>query len=133
MEQLTINFEAGLRERYPTIYHVLRAMAERSGRPMKAIAADMDMSSSELSRRLNSDLNENDTRVFDIAFLDAGDKGFMKATRSTLVIEWLAEGHLDQVNPDRQRQRALSELASLMPRLGALLAAAGDGKGVTGL
>lgn len=128
MDQLTINFEPGLRERYPTIYHVLRAMAERSGRAMKAIAADMDMSSSELSRRLNADQNENDTRVFDIGFLDAGEKGFMKATRSTLVIEWLAEGHLDQVNPDRQRQRAISELARLMPQIGALLALAGDGK-----
>ncbi|HEY8356511.1 MAG TPA: hypothetical protein VIL30_03530 [Ramlibacter sp.] len=128
MDQLTINFEPGLRERYPTIYHVLRAMAERSQRSMKAIAADMDMSSSELSRRLNADLNENDTRVFDIGFLDAGDKGFMKATRSTLIIEWLAEGHMDQVNPARQQQRALTELSRLLPQLNALVAAAGVGK-----
>lgn len=128
MDQLTINFEPGLRERYPTIYHVLRAMVERSGRQMKAIAADMDMSQTELSRRLNADLNENDTRVFDIGFLDAGEKGFMKATRSTLVIEWLAEGHLDQVNPDRQRQRVVSELAQLLPKVAELLAMAGEGK-----
>lgn len=132
MDQLTINFEPGLRERYPTIYHVLRAMAERSGRPMKSIAADMDMSASDLSRRLNADLNENDTRVFDIGFLDAGEKGFMKATRSTLVIEWLAEGHLDNVQPERQRQRAISELAKLMPKVAELLALAGDGKGGAG-
>lgn len=122
MDQLTINFEAGLRERYPTVYHVLRAMAERSGRPMKAIAADMDLSSSELSRRLNADLNENDTRVFDIGFLDV----YMRATRSTLVIEWLAEGHLDQVNPERVRQRATSELARLLPRIAELVAVAGE-------
>jgi hypothetical protein len=129
MEQLTINFEAGLRERYPTIYHVLRAMAERSGRPMKAIAGDMDMSATDLSRRLNADLNENDTRVFDIGFLDAGDKGFMKATRSTLVIEWLAEGHMDQVNPDRIRNRAVSELARLLPQITQLVALTQEGKG----
>lgn len=129
MDQLTINFEPGLRERYPTIYHVLRAMVERSGRSTKAIAADMDMSSSELSRRLNADLNENDTRVFDIAFLDCGEKGFMKATRSTLVIEWLAEGHLDQVNPDRQRQRAVAELVRLLPTISNLVEASGLAKG----
>jgi len=132
MDQLTINFEPGLRERYPTIYHVLRAMAERSGRAMKAIAADMDMSSSELSRRLNADLNENDTRVFDIGFLDCGDKGFMKATGSTLVIEWLAEGHLDKVNPDRVRQRAASELAQLLPRLAQLMEQAEGKNGKAG-
>lgn len=124
MDQLTINFEPGLRERYPTIYHVLRAMAERSGRALKAIAADLDMSSSELSRRLNADQNENDTRVFDILFLDV----FMKATKSTLVIEWLAEGHMDQANPERQRNRAVSELSRLLPRVAELLALAGDGK-----
>ena len=118
MEQLTINFEAGLRERYPTIYHVLRAMAERSGKALKTIAGDMDMSSSELSRRLNSDLNEADTRVFDIRFLDA----FMKETGSTLVLEWLAEGHLDQANPDRVKQRVALELAKMLPRMQELMA-----------
>jgi AraC-like DNA-binding protein len=115
MEQMTINFEAGLRTRYPTIYHVLRAMAERSAKPLKAIAADLDMSSSELSRRLNADLNENDTRVFDIRFLD----GFTRATCSTLVIEWLIEGHM--VAPEKAQQRAVRELARMLPQISALL------------
>lgn len=128
MEQITINFEPGLRTLYPTVMDVLRAMAARAvagGKQMKSIAADMDMSASELSRRLNADINENDTRVFDVALLDA----FMRATGSTLVIDWLVEGHMaDQhAMEDRVRQVAVRELARMVPEIQRLMAAAGAG------
>lgn len=128
MEQITINFEAGLRTLYPTAMDVLRAMAARAvagGKQMKSIAADMDMSASELSRRLNADINENDTRVFDIVALD----GFMRATGSTLIIDWLIEGHIadQQALADRVRQVAVRELARMVPEIQRLMAAVGTG------
>lgn len=122
MEQMTINFEGGLRARYPTICDVMRASLALSKRSQKAIAADMDMSPSELSRRVNADLNDNDTRVFNVADLDK----FIKAVGNTLVIEWQIEGHM--VSADDRDKRLLREFARRAPEILELMAqlSAGD-------
>ena len=52
MNQLSIDFEPGLVGKYQTAMDAIRAAVYSSTRPMKAIAADMDISQSELSRKL---------------------------------------------------------------------------------
>lgn len=52
IQQLTINFDASLVESYGTCRELLQARVHQTGRQQKAIAADMDLSPSQLSRKL---------------------------------------------------------------------------------
>jgi len=58
--QLQLDLDSRLTERYPTLTDVCRAAVARSRRPQKAIAADMDLSPSDLSRKLSD--SPTDTR-----------------------------------------------------------------------
>tara|TARA_R110002049_G_scaffold281333_1_gene460842 strand:+ start:9901 stop:10224 length:324 start_codon:yes stop_codon:yes gene_type:complete len=49
--QLTLNFDAGLVDAYPTCREYVAHRVHHQGRPQKAIAADMDYSPSHLSRK----------------------------------------------------------------------------------
>lgn len=51
-QQLTLNFEAGLTDSYGSCRELIAARVHQQGRPQKAIAADMDLSPSRLSRKL---------------------------------------------------------------------------------
>lgn len=53
MEQLTINYDAGLVDSYSTCREYVANQVHNQGRPQKAIAADMDYSPSHLSRKLS--------------------------------------------------------------------------------
>lgn len=114
--QLTLTFEPGLMERFPTAMDVVRAVAYGHGNPLKTIAADMDMSQSTLSRKLAQD--PDDPRRFSLDDLEA----FVRATGDTTPIEYLAQKYLQT---DEQRkagaiasaERVLRELASLLPTL----------------
>jgi len=50
--QMTLDFEPGLIERFPTLLDCIRTGAYTNRNPLKTIAADMDMSQSDLSRKL---------------------------------------------------------------------------------
>ena len=52
MEQISINYEAGPAEAYGSCREYCQALVHQQGRPQKAIAADMDLSPSHLSRKL---------------------------------------------------------------------------------
>jgi hypothetical protein len=51
MEQVTINFEAGLADAYPTLREFVAHRTHQQGRPQKAVAADLDYSPSHWSRK----------------------------------------------------------------------------------
>jgi hypothetical protein len=51
MEQITLNYDAGLVESYQTCREYIAAQIHKQHRPQKAIAADMDYSPSHLSRK----------------------------------------------------------------------------------
>lgn len=114
--QLALDFEPGLTERYATLMDAVRAQAYGCGRPLKAVAADMDLSQSELSRKLAQ--NDADPRRFTVEDLER----FIPATGSYLVIHWLIERHLE--DRDARRERAVVELQRQLPALMALLKAA---------
>jgi len=106
--QIALNFERGLAECYGTCREYVAARVHQQGRPQKVIAADMDYSPSDLSRKLAQ--NPDDSRRFTLDDLET----YMKVTGDTKPVLYLVEKFLAQVNPDeieRQIQALQEKLA----------------------
>jgi hypothetical protein len=116
--QYELSFDSGLVEQYPKYREVLQAAVSGCGRPQKNVAADMDMTNSELSRKLAD--NPNDTVHFPAYMLP----DLIRATGDLRPIYWLIEAFMD--DPDAKRRRAASELADLLPKLQRLVAQANN-------
>ena len=111
--QLTLQFEAGLVERFPSAMDVLRSVAYGHRNPIKTLAADMDMSQSTLSRKLAED--PDDPRRMSVTDLEK----FIVATGDTTVVEYLAAKYLQ--SDEVRRAGALSAAESLLRELSAVL------------
>lgn len=114
--QLTLNFEPSIAERWPSLraYIAHRAMLQR--KPLKTIAADMDMSPSTLTRKLNP--HDGDTQRFNLDDLEA----YIQATGDVdSVIEYLAAKYKD--SDDRRKARTIAKVESMLPELVALIGA----------
>lgn len=94
----------------------MRAAAYTHRNPLKTIAADMDVSQSDLSRKLAG--NPEDPRRFSLDDLER----FIDATGDMSPVYWLVAKYLQDERV--KRDRALQELATQMPTLLALIAAA---------
>jgi hypothetical protein len=114
--QLTLDFEAGLTEKHPHLLDCVRASAYTHRNPLKTIASDMDMSQSDLSRKLSG--NPDDPRRFSVDDLER----FIVATGDVSPIYWLVAKYLQDEKV--KHDRALEELARQLPDLLALIAAA---------
>ena len=114
--QLTLDFDPGLSERHPSLLACVREAALTHRSPLKTIAADMDLSQSELSRKLGD--NPNDPRQFTVNDLEA----FIKATGDVSTVYYLVEKYLQ--DDEQKQKRALSALIKKMPDILALLKAA---------
>lgn len=88
MEQLTINYDAGLVESYSTCREYVASRIHKQGRPQKAIAADMDYSPSQLSRKCTQ--GPDDSMRFTLDDLEK----FIEVTSDTSPIAYLAEKYL---------------------------------------
>ena len=111
--QLSLDFEPGLTERHKTLLACCREVACGCQKPIKAIAADMDLSESDLSRKLSG--NEGDTRrltVEDLVHL-------VEATEDMTPINWLIEKF--HLNDDQKQKRAAAEFMRQLPNAIALL------------
>lgn len=105
MEQITLSFERGLVEAYPTCREYIASLVHQQGRPQKAIAADMDYSPSHLSRKLAQ--SPDDSMRFTLDDLEA----FMNTNDETRPVLYLIEKYLAG---DRSRiQKLEEELARL--------------------
>lgn len=117
MSQLTMNFEPQLPDRFGSLRAYIAHRANEQRKPLKTIAADMDMSPSTLSRKLNP--GDGDTQRFNLDDLE----GYIQSTGDVQsVIEYLAAKYLDsqEVRRDRlvsQAERLLTELAKVLPSL----------------
>jgi hypothetical protein len=111
--QLSIDFEPGLAERHQTALDCVRECAYTHKHPLKTLAADMDMSQSELSRKLAH--NPDDPRRFTLDDLEK----FLTATGDMTPIYYLVEKYLE--DSDLRQRRALAELVKLAPQLAALI------------
>lgn len=110
--QHTLNFEPGLAERWKSLKGCMRERVYAHPKPLKAIAADMDLSESELSRKLAD--NPNDTRDTTLDDLEA----YIKATGDTTPIFYLIEKFA--VSEGAKRAYAAAELAKALPGILAL-------------
>lgn len=113
--QLTLDFEAGLSEKHPHLMDCVRATAYTHRNPLKTIAADMDMSQSDLSRKLAG--NPEDPRRLSVDDLER----FIIATGDVTPIHWLIERFLQDEKV--KQDRALQELAKQLPNILALIKA----------
>lgn len=117
MSQLTLNFEPALPERFPTLRAFVSYRSAVVSKPMKAVAADMDLSPSTLSRKLNP--TEGDTQRFNVDDLEA----WLASTGdAAAVVEYLAAKYLDSDSARHQRvvasaEALLAELAKVLPQL----------------
>lgn len=121
MRQVEINFESGLPSQFPYFRDVVKAAVYGCGRPFKAVAADMDMTSSELSRKLGD--NPNDPVHFPLHLLPE----LIRATGDKRPVYWLVETFLE--DEDTRRARAVAQIGDMLPQLQALLKMAGQAAG----
>lgn len=109
--QIEIDFTVGITEAYPTLMDVVRAACDpsTSGRQRKAVAADLDVSPSELSRSIG-EAGDRPLKVDDLSrLLDVIPKS------RHLVIEWLIEKYLDSATT--RAKRAEDVILQLAPPL----------------
>jgi hypothetical protein len=86
--QITIDFEVGLVESYPTCREYVASLVHQQSKAQKVIAADMDYSPSDLSRKLAQ--SPDDSRRFTLDDLEK----FMQTTKDTRPLKYLAEKYL---------------------------------------
>ena len=122
MKQMQIDFEAGLLIQYPEFRDCVKASVYSCGRPLKSIAADLDMSVSELSRKLTD--NPNDLVHFPNDLFDK----LIEATGDKRPLYWLIEKFME--DPVAKKQRVIEEASGLVKRLGSLLDAIEPDKGL---
>jgi hypothetical protein len=112
--QLTLSFEPSLPERFATLRAYVAHRTPLLNKPAKVIAADMDMSPSTLSRKLNP--SDGDTQRFNLDDLEA----YLDSTGDApAVIEYLASKYMD--SPDARKARALSNVERLAEELSAAM------------
>jgi hypothetical protein len=111
VQQLTIKLENSLTQQFPNWMDVVRASVYDCGRPFKAIAADIDMSVSELSRRLSP----VDTLSLSIEDLPR----IMRATGDIRPLHWLVESFIE--DDDSKQKRVVDQIAKLLPQIQGLL------------
>ena len=114
--QLALDFQPGLTERFDSLHACVSSCAHSNKKPLKSIAMDMDMSPSELSRKLA--FNPDDVRRLTVGDLES----FIEATGDTTPIIYLAQKFC--VDSDFRRREALAALAEMAPQIQALLKAA---------
>lgn len=107
----------GLADRYATTLEVVRAGAYSNRKPLKTIAADMDVSPSDLSRKLAN--NPDDPRRFTVQDLEA----YVQSTGDVLPVLYLVQRFC--TDPLAKQREALAALAKLAPQIQALLKQAG--------
>lgn len=108
--QMTLSFEPTLPDRFPTLRAYIAHRTPLLTKSAKVIAADMDMSPSTLSRKLNP--TEGDTQRFNLDDLEA----FLESTGDApAVIEYLAAKYMD--SPEARKTRVLSKVERLAEEL----------------
>lgn len=116
-QQLTLNFEPSLPERWPSLREFVAYRTQVGGKSMKVVAADMDLSPSTLSRKLNP--TDGDTQRLNLDDFEA----WLRATGDAgAIVEYLAAKYLDddgarQARVVGQVERLLGDLSNLLPML----------------
>lgn len=114
---LTLDLEPSLLQRFPSLRDCVHWSVLNDPRGLKAVAADCDLSQSELSRRLNP--SDGDPRSCDVNLMVR----VMQSTRDLTPLYYLMALFL--TDEDTKRRHAVDQLSQLMPQIAQLLAQAG--------
>jgi hypothetical protein len=112
--QMTLELQVGLLRRYDTLREAVQHSVLNDPRGMKAVAADCDISVSELSRRLAP--SEGDPRSLDVNLFVA----ILGSTGDLTPLHWLNARFL--ASDETKRHNAVDTLARLLPEIAALVA-----------
>jgi hypothetical protein len=104
--QLTLNFEASLPERFPSLREFVAFRVQELKLNEKNLSAEMDLSPSVLSRKLRP--TKDDTSKLTVDDLEA----YISATKDTAPLEYLAAKFLD--SPQARQARALSRFETIL-------------------
>jgi len=104
VDQITLNFEKGLTESYLTCREYVQSLVYKQGKPQKAIAADMDYSPSDLTRKLAQ--SPNDSRRFTLDDLEK----FIEVTGDTGPVIYLVEKYLTERDRIAELEAELAKL-----------------------
>lgn len=117
--QLTLDFEPGLAERHDSLLACVRQCAYTHRKPLKSIAADMDQSQSDLSRKLSG--NPDDPRRFTVEDLEK----FIVASDDVTPVLYLVEKYL--ADAETKQRAANQQLAKMLPDVLALIKTVSQG------
>lgn len=113
--QVGLDLDPGILDEYPDFRDAVRASVYSCGRAFKAIAADLDMSVNELSRKLSD--NPNDPIHFPYHRLP----DLIRATGDMRPVYWLIATFIE--SPETKRHRAIDQLTQLLPQIHSALKA----------
>lgn len=106
MEQITLTFDAGMVDSYPTCREFVASQIHRRGRPQKAIAADMDYSPSHLSRKCSQ--SPDDSMRFTLDDLER----YIQIEDDTSPVLYLVEKYLTNKDKIAELEAELARLKS---------------------
>lgn len=116
--QLTLELKPGLTQQYRSLREVVAAAVYQYRGGIGGVAQALDMSPSDLGRRLNHG-DGDPLRNLDIDHLAQ----IIEATGDHRPIHWLIETFVP--SDEQKRKSAVDQLSNLMPQIAALLADAG--------
>lgn len=94
-QQLLLDFEAGLSRVFNSGREVIHAGIHRSGKALKVVAADMDLSPSQLCRKLAQNPDDSARLTLDDA------ENYMDKTGDLTLIEYLVDRYLARASVER--------------------------------
>ncbi|WP_027949848.1 phage regulatory CII family protein [Haliea salexigens] len=104
MQQITLNYDAGLVDSYQSCREFVAYRAHHQQTSQKALAADMDYSPSDLTRKLAQ--SPNDSRRFTLDDLEK----FIEVTGDTSPVMYLVEKYLTESNRIAELEAELNRL-----------------------
>jgi len=107
--QMALDLDPGILDEFPEFRDAVRASVYSCGRAFKAIAADLDMSVSELSRKLSD--NPNDPVHFPYHRLPE----LIRATGDMRPVYWLIATFIE--SDETKQKRAIDQLSRLLPQI----------------
>lgn len=118
--QFMLPFQPGLTAQFPRFRDVLVNAVYTNRKGLNGVAADLDQSPSDLSKRLSSEHGDpRPMREDDII-------GIIESTKDVRPIYWLVEKFIQ--SPDAQKTQAIAQLAELMPMIQGLVETAMAGQ-----
>lgn len=115
-QQLTLDFEKGLSSLFNSGRELLQTAVHQQNRMQKAIAADMDLSPSQLTRKLSQSPEDSARLTLDDA------ERFMEVTGDYSLIEYYIDRFIAKASVSKI-QALENELARMKQQLGASRAA----------